>query len=125
MIDANSTIQSLSTVTATFHSAGYNTNTGSPVRGYQYRFTMTGSVATTGTAATTFTPSISVSSDNTNWFVRHQGSPVTLGTTAVTSDTTIDGDDPVGMPYVRADMTLAGPGTGPSMAFQCNIEVLG
>jgi len=126
MIDANSIIQSLTTATATYHSAAFQTTTGSPVRGYQFDFLVTAySVATTATAATTWTPSISVSSDSTNWNVWHQGKPLTATATSQGAEFTLEGGDPPSLPYVRVDMTLAGSGTTPSIAFQSDIRVLG
>lgn len=121
--DALMVLQAIVTKTATFQSTAVNTLTGSPVRGFKARLVVTAhSVATTGTAANTWTPSIEVSSDNTTFRTLSTGKAITSTATAGTNEQNFEFVVPPAEPYVRSVITLVGGGsTTPSISYKWDL----
>jgi hypothetical protein len=115
MVDVNFTLQTQTTQTASFNSAGVDLKTGTQRAGFTARFVVS-SYASVSTAGTVFTFKIQASSDNTTFFDIAAAPPIT-GTTAaqqieqfVTFSTTFR--------YVRAAVVFSSNAGVPAIAYK-------
>ena len=112
-------LQAQVTKTATFQGTALNSVTGSAPRGYKAEVIVTNySVGTTGTAATTFTFTVEVSSDNTTFRTLLTAPVLTASTAAATADFNMEFIVPANEPYYRLVETLGGNGTLPTISYQ-------
>ena len=116
--DANASLQTAVTKTATFNGSGVDLGTGTPRRGLKARFIFT-EYKSVGTAGTVFTPSIDHSDDDTTYTSLAVGTPLTGATAAGTAVVFIPFE--TSKRYVRATLTVSPSSGTPSAKYYAEI----
>ena len=116
--DANSSLQTAVTKTATFNGSGVDLGTCTPRRGLKARFVFTNYISV-GTAGTVFTPSIDHSDDNTTFTSLAVGTPLTGATASASAVSFVPFE--TSKRYVRATLTVSPSSGTPSAIYYAEI----
>jgi len=124
--DALLSLQPLTTKTATFSGAAFFLAGGTRRRGLKARVIYSAAQNATGSNTVIF--SVDVSKDGgVTYYTEFQTDPITLSTTVQAGQVHIPFEvsptSVVNGIYIRTTATIAGAGTGPSVAYQCDIDL--
>lgn len=121
MTDALLQLQPPVTKTATFAGTAFNFPSGTPRRGIKARFIYSAATNASGSNSVTF--GVDVSPDGSTWFSDFVGADqvVNLTTTAQAGEIYVNVE--TSLPYMRAVAVIAGAGTGPTVNYQCDLEM--